>query len=507
MAQDQFLHGVEIVQIDTGSRPIATVNSAIIGLIGTAPNSQPEVKASLIFGTATANNGITYTSKLTGAAGNKSSLTLVDPKANSQALAVTVNGFDVSVSLATSGAGAITTTATQLMDAITASAPATALMLTAALGASTGAGIVTAQPKTFMGGGINDAFPLNTPVLIAGSRTEAAKLGTLGSLPDALDSIFDQAGAVVVVVRVTAGVDDAATSANIIGGVNSVTGKYEGMQAFLGAESVLGFAPKILIAPGFTHQRVGNAANTVVSNMIAVADRLKAIIVADGPSTIDADAITYAGDFGSKRVYLVDPFVNKTDALGQVFRSPASSCVAGLIAKNDNENGFWWSPSNQNISGIVGTDRPIDFTLGDANARANLLNAKNVATIIRQDGYRLWGNRTLSSDPKWAFLSVVRTADIINESLLRAHLWAVDRNITKTYIQDVVEGVNAYMRHLVNIGALLGGSCWADPALNTPDQIAQGKVYFDFDFTAPTPAEHVTFRSHLVNDYIKSLFN
>lgn len=506
MAQDQFLHGVEVVQIDSGARPIATVSSAIIGLIGTAPDSQPEVKASLVFGTVAANNGITYTSKLTGTAGNKSSLTLVDPKANSAALGVTVNGNDVSVSLATSVAGAITTTATQLMAAIAASPAATALMLTAALGASTGAGVVTAQPKTFMGGGVNEAFPLNTPVLIAGSRTDAAKLGATGTLPDALDSIFDQAGAVVVVVRVEAGLDDAATSANIVGGVNAITGDYEGMQAFLGAESVLGFAPKILIAPGFTHLYTAGQANTVVSNMIAIADRLRAIIIKDGPSTIDSDAISDAGNYGSKRVYMVDPFVNKTDALGQVFRSPASACVAGLIAKNDNENGFWWSPSNQNINGIVGTDRPIDFTQGDTNSRCNLLNSKNVATIVRQDGFRLWGNRTLSSDPKWAFLSVVRTADIINESLQRAHLWAVDRNITKTYIQDVTEGVNAYMRHLVNIGALLGGSCWADPALNTPDQIAQGKVYFDFDFTVPTPAEHVTFRSHLVNDYIKSLF-
>lgn len=52
------------------------------------------------------------------------------------------------------------------------------------------------------------------------------------------------------------------------------------------------------------------------------------------------------------------------------------------------------------------------------------------------------------------------------------------------------------------VGAVLGGRCWADEELNTPDQIAQGKVYFDFDFTPPYPAEHITFRSHLVNDYL-----
>jgi len=55
------------------------------------------------------------------------------------------------------------------------------------------------------------------------------------------------------------------------------------------------------------------------------------------------------------------------------------------------------------------------------------------------------------------------------------------------------------------IGAVLGGECYPDPDLNTPANIAQGKVYFDFDFTPPYPAERISFRSHLINDYIKEL--
>ena len=34
-----FLHGVEVLQIDTGVRPIQTVRSSVIGLIGTAPGA------------------------------------------------------------------------------------------------------------------------------------------------------------------------------------------------------------------------------------------------------------------------------------------------------------------------------------------------------------------------------------------------------------------------------------------------------------------------------------
>ncbi len=470
---ETFLHGVEVLDIDTGSRPIRTVRSSVIGIIGTAPSADAA------------------------------------------------------------------------------------------------------------------AFPLNTPVLIAGSRTEAAKLDTLGTglgtLPAAIDSILDQIGAVVIVVRVEEGADAAETLANVIGGVNSGSGQYEGVQAFLGAESVVGFQPRILCAPGFTQTRrsavvsavtvtnqgtgytsaptvafsggggtgaaaiatvaggkvtkvtvtnpgtgytsaptvafsggggsgaaatasYGTIGNAVVAELLGIADRLRAVIIADGPNTTDAAAIAYAGDFGSKRVFVVDPKVLKTDGDGDTVTEYASAAVAGLIARSDNDRGFWWSPSNQEVYGITGTARPIDFTLGDANSRANLLNESNVTTIIRQNGWRLWGNRTLSSDPKWAFLCVVRTADIINDSLLRAHLWAVDRGITKQYVRDVTEGVNAYLRNLKAQGAILGGSCWADAALNTPDQIAQGKIYFDFDFTPVYPAEHITFRSHLVNDYITEIF-
>jgi phage tail sheath protein FI len=343
------------------------------------------------------------------------------------------------------------------------------------------------------------AFPLNTPVLIAGYEpTLIAKLGTDGTLFDAVDGIFDQAGAVVVVVRVAEGVDANATRANVIGGIDG-SGNYTGVQALYGAESILGVSPRILVAPSFT-STLG-----VMTAFVTVANRLRAIVVAEGPSTNDAAAIAYAGSSGSERVYLVDPAVKVLNSLGVEVIQSVSARVAGIIAKVDNDKGFWWSPSNNEISGITGTERPIDFVLGDANSRANLLNAANVTTIVRQNGFRLWGNRTLSADPKWAFLSVRRTADIIQDSILRAHLWAVDRNITKTYLTDVADGVNAYLKSLKAQGAIINGECTPAADLNTPANIAQGKVYFDIKFTAPYPAEHITFRSALVNDYLTEI--
>ncbi len=389
-------------------------------------------------------------------------------------------------------------------------------------------------------------FPLNTPVLIAGSRLEAANLynpdlfteqaaalqaiaddpatdpgeaataqtdadaltalvavasSNKGTLPKAVDMILDQAGAAIVVIRVEQDTDDASagTQANIIGGVNPTTDSYEGLQAFVGSKSIIGEEPKVLLAPGFTHEKA------VVDELITVAEEVRAVVIADCPGATDAEAKTYRDLFGSRRLILMSPTVEVLDG-EEVVTKPASPLQAGIIAKLDAEKGFWWSPSNQVVLGVNGTTRPIDFKMGSATSRANLLNASEITTIIQEKGFRVWGNRTCSDDPKWKFISVVRTADILHDSLQQAHLWAVDKNITTGYIKSVTDSVNAYIRSLISVGALAGGECWADPDKNTPADIANGSVTFSFDFSATTPAEQVTFESTLTDEYYTSIF-
>lgn len=359
-----------------------------------------------------------------------------------------------------------------------------------------------------------EQFPLNTPVLVAGNRTKAAYLDTVGdgngTLPNAMDAIFDQIGAAVVVVRVEEGADENETMTNIVGGTDA-NGEYTGVYALLGAKSQVGYKPRILCVPGYTHQREYDEgseaylANPVASELLGIAEQLRAVVIVDGPNATDDDAVSAIGDFGSSRVYMVDPWV-KVYRDGDYVAEPASPRVAGMIAKLDNTKGFWWSPSNQNINGISGVTRSVDFTMGDVNSRANLLNEQNVATIIYEDGYRLWGNRTASSDQKYAFLCVRRTADAIMDSVQANHLWAVDRPITRTFAEDVSEGVNNYLRNLKAKGAILGGLCWPNAELNTADQISVGKVYFDFDFTPCYPAERIVFRAILTTDYIEEVF-
>jgi uncharacterized protein len=221
-------------------------------------------------------------------------------------------------------------------------------------------------------------------------------------LPDAIDGIFDQTGAMVVVIRVEEGVNYAATLTNIIGGVD-MSGNRTGMQAFLDAESTVKVVPRILIATGFSHQQA------IVTEMLGIADSLRAVIIADGENTVQS--LTVKTSVLSVCILLTLGLKVWDTVSNAEMNQPASARVAGIISKSDNERGFWWSPSNREMYGILGTARKIDFALGDVNSRANYLNENEVTTIIHKDGYRLWGNRTCSSDPKWAFLSVVRTAE------------------------------------------------------------------------------------------------
>ncbi|WP_337843579.1 phage tail sheath subtilisin-like domain-containing protein [Rheinheimera sp.] len=342
-------------------------------------------------------------------------------------------------------------------------------------------------------------FPLNTPVAILGSRTAAAALGTTGTLPTAMDGILDQFGALVIVVVVAEGATPEETMANVIGKVG-VDGIPTGLEALRASESITGLKPRILIAPAFSNQKsVGDA-------LAAAADKMGGYFFLDGPDTTNAAALAYRGEFGSRRGEVCDPWhvVFDVETAQDIVVAP-SSRMAGVMARIHNEKGPHHSNSNQEIRGIVGTTRPVSFELGNPATDAEVLNGGQVTTTIRRNGFRVWGNETLSDDPKWKFKNVVIINDIIAASIVDAHMWAIDRNITSTYLEDVVGSVNNFIATLKAQGVIAGGQAWADPELNTASEIQAGNVYIDYDFSAFSPAQKLQFRAHLVNNYLAEI--
>ncbi|MHC8299012.1 phage tail sheath subtilisin-like domain-containing protein [Pseudomonas sp. ZS1P83] len=344
-----------------------------------------------------------------------------------------------------------------------------------------------------LGGGTALAGELK---LITSEREAIAAFGADSAIAKAAAAIYVRAKAVIVAVGVPKLEDAALQTSAIIGGVLA-GGQRTGLQALLDGKSKHNAQPKLLIAPKHS------ATQAVATAMDALAGKLRAIGIIDGPNTTDEAVMAYAEEFGSKRLYLVDPGVKYWDTVASAtVDAPASAWVAGLFAWTDAKYGYWASPSNKEFVGITGTTRPIEYLDNDATCRANLLNNANIATIIRDGGYRLWGNRTLSSDPKWSFVTRVRTCDILMDAIQAGHKWAVDRSITKTYVADVTEGLQAFMRDQKNAGAVINFEVYADKEMNTASQVEQGKIYWRIRFTDVPPAENPNFLIEVTNEWL-----
>lgn len=493
MAQD-YHHGIRVVEINEGTRPIRTIATAVIGLVATAPNAAAGIAASRLITFAAANSGITYTAAATGTDGNAIRIRYVNPDADSAALNVSVSGTDISVHLATDAQGDVTSTASDVVTAVNASTDANALVTAAEDGS--GAGVVNATGFTNLTDGEDEPFPLNTPVLLTDLIDAQGKAGSEGTLARALDAIADQAKTLVVVVRVEEGADADETKANVIGGVDA-NGKKLGMQALLAAAQRFGVKPRILGAPELDDA-------DVIAEMIGIAQQLRAFIYASaGDSTTKEEAAMYRENFGAREVMVIwpeftgfDPATNSTRNLSAVARA------MGMRAKLDNQVGWHKTLSNMPVNGVTGVSRDVFWDLQDPNTDAGYLNSQEVTTLINRGGYRFWGSRTCSIDPMFAFENYTRTAQIIADTIAEAHLWAVDMPMHPSLVKDIIEGINAKFREWTRQGYLLGGSAWFDAELNTSEVLKSGKLYIDYDYTPVPPLENLTFQQRITDRYL-----
>lgn len=301
------------------------------------------------------------------------------------------------------------------------------------------------------------------------------------------------------------------TPSDIIGAV-SLAGQRSGLLAFQDSYTQFGFFPKIFIAPGFS------TLNSVSVELIVSAEKMGAVAYIDAPIGITVQqVITGRGAAGelnfntsSDRVRLCYPHVKVYDQVKGERLQPLSIRAAGLRAKVDNDNGYWWSSSNQELLGVIGLERPLTARIDDANSEVNLLNENGITTVFNSfgTGLRLWGNRTAA----WPtvshmrnFENVRRTKDIIDESIRYSSLQFADQPITDSLIESIAESVNQFMRKLIGDQALIGGECWYDPARNPQTQIESGHLLFNYKLTVPLPFERGTFETEITGEYLVNL--
>ncbi|MBF6689288.1 phage tail sheath protein [Acinetobacter baumannii] len=339
-------------------------------------------------------------------------------------------------------------------------------------------------------------FPLNTPVLITNTQAAVAKAGTNGTLKTALQAMANQANSICVVVRVAAAEDEAAQTANVIGTVDA-TGKYTGAKALLTAKSKLGVQPRIIGAPGLDTQAVATELATIAKKI-----RAFAYVYAWGCKTKE-EVVAYRDAFAARELMVIWPnFVAFNVDTAQTETVPAVAVAMGLRAKIDNEIGWHKTLSNVAVNGVTGIDADVTWDLQDPATDAGYLNSNEITTLIQHDGFRFWGSRTCSDDPLFAFENYTRTAQIMADTIAEAHMWAIDKPMHGSLVNDMLEGIKAKQREWTRLGYLMGGDAWYDPELNSKDTLKAGKLYIDYDYTPVPPLEDLTFRQRITDSYL-----
>lgn len=339
-------------------------------------------------------------------------------------------------------------------------------------------------------------FPLNTAVLITNTQAAVAKAGTNGTLKTALQAMANQANSICVVVRVAAAEDEAAQTANVIGTVDA-TGKYTGAKALLLAKAKLGVQPRIIGAPGLDTQAVATELATIAKKL-----RAFAYVYAWGCKTKE-EVVAYRDSFAARELMVIWPnFVAFNVDTAQTETVPAVAVAMGLRAKIDNEIGWHKTLSNVAVNGVTGIDADVTWDLQDPTTDAGYLNSNEITTLIQHDGFRFWGSRTCSDDPLFAFENYTRTAQIMADTIAEAHMWAIDKPMHGSLVNDMLEGIKAKQREWTRLGYLMGGDAWYDPELNSKDTLKAGKLYIDYDYTPVPPLEDLTFRQRITDSYL-----
>jgi len=467
-----YLHGIETTEVERGARPIKVVKSAVIALVGTAPIG-PVNKLTLSLNEI---DGAQFGSHLPGfsipealdgiydfGAGTVMVINVLDPAVHRTSLSGQERAFNDN-DLLQLGHGALQT-----------------LALKAPEGAIT--------------------YVKDTDYTVDMLTGRVKRLAT-GTIPvnGALKADYAYADPSKV------------TPADIIGGV-TIAGKRTGLKAFKDSYNLLGFFGKIFIAPGFS------TLNSVSVDLAASAIQVGGVAYIDAPIGTTVQQVIEgrgpAGDINfntsSDRVRLCYPHVKVYDAATNGERlQPLSIRAAGLRAKVDNDKGYWWSSSNQELIGVIGLERPLSARIDDPSSDVNLLNENGITTVFNSfgTGLRLWGNRTAA----WPtvthmrnFENVRRTKDVIDESIRFSSLQFVDQPVNTSLITSITESVNLLIRKLIGDEALLGGECWYDPARNPQTELELGHVLFSYKLGIPLPFERGTFETEITGEYLVNL--
>ncbi|SEC28247.1 hypothetical protein SAMN04490357_1627 [Streptomyces misionensis] len=236
----------------------------------------------------------------------------------------------------------------------------------------------------------------------------------------------------------------------------------------------------------------------VISHCEQMGDR---VAVLDAPPGLTAQQVrTWRNDeagYDSRYATLYYPWVRVFDpASGRNTTVPPSGHIAGVWARSDAERGVHKAPANEVIRGAV------DLELRLSKGEQDLLNpiGVNCVRAFPGRGIRIWGARTLSSDPAWRYLNVRRLFNYLEESILLGTQWVVFEPNDDRLWSSIRRNVTAFLTEEWRRGALFGRTAEeafyvkCDRDNNPQESIDQGRVVCEIGVAPVKPAEFVVFR-------------
>lgn len=245
----------------------------------------------------------------------------------------------------------------------------------------------------------------------------------------------------------------------------------------------------IVAAPGQISAAVQDA---LLSHCETRKDRFA---ILDSPETISGGVDKLPKPRDSKYGAYYFPWIQVYDPdKGNIF-VPPSGHIAGVYSRTDSERGVHKAPANEIIRGALGMKYNV------SKGEQDLLNPKGINAIRFMNGaIRIWGARTLSTDPSWRYISVRRLFIMVESSIERATQWVVFEPNDHRLWKRVQRTISSFLTLLWRNGALMGTApeqafyVKCDEETNPPEVIDAGQLVVEIGLAPVKPAEFVIFR-------------
>jgi phage tail sheath protein FI len=330
---------------------------------------------------------------------------------------------------------------------------------------------------------------------------------------DVIEALFAAASDLEAAVLDPESTDDARSVDMLLDGGNDglrpTAAEYEGraddlddksgLKAFEDVEDIA-----IVGAPGFSAGYQTSPArqadgDTIIQHLISHATRMRYRIAVldcgDGQGIAEVRAMRARHDSTYAAMYY--PWVRVLDPVTQrEIHLPPSGFVAGIYASNDINRAVYKAPANEVVVGAIGFETLLN------KSQQDVLNPEgiNCFRFFEGRGFRLWGARTISSDPEWKYVNLRRYFAYLERSIDRGTQWAVFEPNGERLWANVRRTIENFLLNEWQMGALLGEKpdkayfVRCDRSTMTQNDLDNGRLVALVGVAALRPAEFVIFR-------------